>query len=442
MITTTFFATTILFIIVIILLFTFLKSRLSVFSLVFIFLSLACVDVIIPSILWSIYGLPSRPFWFQILDESAILSGILFYLLFFIVFLFSYFLTIQKAPVKSFVLMPQVKLNQKILFFFLYFFLFMSISSLIFEIIFAGGFIEWLIAKFTLRFQSDLGKINDLPISFITHLLPWRNMLVSLLLFGFLYRSLLSNKSKNILFLICFIAFVLTLATSFRGSVLIFFLGFAFIEFIRIKYVEIEGNKNIPYKKIFFLLFLASLFFIFYGALRDSSVNDFKGVSSVNKDSEFYRVLNQGSGLEGVSSIVREYGSNIDYMYGKTYFDMLLLPVPRIIYTSKPKWYGIDDITRGMGWPKSTQSAVTMAGEAYANFSYLGIIVAIFYGFIFAFIIRFIFSHPIYIGLYPTVLIQLVLVTNWMGFTGFMNAFSKAVVVFIIFSIIKKALFR
>ena len=51
--------------------------------------------------------------------------------------------------------------------------------------------------------------------------------------------------------------------------------------------VAIEGNKNIPYKKIFFLLFLASLFFVFYGALRDSSVNDFKGVSSANKDSEF-----------------------------------------------------------------------------------------------------------------------------------------------------------
>jgi len=152
--------------------------------------------------------------------------------------------------------------------------------------------------------------------------------------------------------------------------------------------------------------------------------------------------LSQGSGLEGVSNIIDLYGSSVDYMFGKTYLDMLLMPVPRSIYSSKPDWYGIDDITRGMGWPESTQSAVTMAGEAYANFSYFGLIIGVGYGVVLGLIVRVMFSNPILLTLYPTVIIQMILVTNWMGFTGFMNAFLKSLVILVIFIFIKRVIVR
>jgi oligosaccharide repeat unit polymerase len=430
-----------------VLIFTFLmvfvfQSKLSVFSFASIFVALACIDVIIPSFLWSLYGLPVRPYWFRPLNESSILNGLLFYILFLMLFLFSYYLVIRKASTKALSLMAVKKMNQTALMSLLLFFSFMSVVSLLYEIIFMGGFAEWLVAKFTLRFQNDLGAIYTSPLSLITHLIPWRIMLISLVYIGFLYRDFLTKKNRNFLYLLAFIALLLTLSTSYRGSILVYFLGFAFVEFIRFKYFLLDKQKKVQYKKIFFLALLAALIFIVYGSLRDSSVNDFKGVSSEKSSSEVYRILSQGSGIEGVSSIMREYGMTSDFMYGKTYIDMLLMPIPRSIYSSKPEWYGIDDITRGMGWPASTQSAVTMAGEAYANFSYFGLIVAIFYGVSFAVITRVVISSSMFIVLYPTVVIQLILVTNWMGFTGFMNALLKALVVFIVFIVIKKAIFK
>ena len=74
---------------------------------------------------------------------------------------------------------------------------------------------------------------------------------------------------------------------------------------------------------------------------------------------------------------MRRYGHDLDFLMIK-HILMLLLLIPRAIYKSKPEWYGIDDITTGMGWPSSSQSAVTMPGETYANFGWFGLFVAVF----------------------------------------------------------------
>ena len=82
------------------------------------------------------------------------------------------------------------------------------------------------------------------------------------------------------------------------------------------------------------------------------------------------------------------------------------MPIPRAIYKSKPEWYGIDDITTGMGWPSSSQSAVTMPGEAYANFGWFGLFVAVFYGVFFGLFLKFINSRGgVYTTLYASVII-------------------------------------
>lgn len=57
--------------------------------------------------------------------------------------------------------------------------------------------------------------------------------------------------------------------------------------------------------------------------------------------------------------------------------NILLLPTPRTIYTSKPIWHGVDDIAKVMYWPSSTQSDVTIPGESYTNFGPFGVLVAI-----------------------------------------------------------------
>ena len=58
---------------------------------------------------------------------------------------------------------------------------------------------------------------------------------------------------------------------------------------------------------------------------------------------------------------------------------MLLLPIPRFIYTSKPKMYELD-IATDLGWTKGSESGITIPGEAYANFSWFGLFVGFLYG--------------------------------------------------------------
>jgi len=129
-----------------------------------------------------------------------------------------------------------------------------------------------------------------------------------------------------------------------------------------------------------------------------------------------------GQGLNGVAYVVSAYSSSTPYFWGKTYLDMLLLPVPRWIYSSKPDWYGIDDITRAMGWPDTTQSAVTIPGEAFANFGWFGLPVALVFGVIFwalyALSAR---AATRNLVIFPSVTFYVLFVTNWMSMTGLMN---------------------
>jgi hypothetical protein len=149
--------------------------------------------------------------------------------------------------------------------------------------------------------------------------------------------------------------------------------------------------------------------------------------------------ITAGHGLLGISHIVAEYGQSVPFLGGKTYFDMLLLPVPRTIYTAKPAWYGIDDITRGLGWPESTQSAVTMPGEAFANFGLFGLLMAIPMGLLFGQLEKTMRVNIIrYLLLGPTVFFQMVAVTNWMSFTGFMNAAQLLIILLFITSYIRR----
>lgn len=276
--------------------------------------------------------------------------------------------------------------------------------------------------------MSELGE-GSILIEAIQKI-PWSAYFNTLMYFGFYLREQTGRKCLFGLILPS-AALLLAMTTFFRGSLLTLFLGLAFIEYIR-RYSVKDGRGKVLKNDILSLrvqpsrlrvnIFLASSLaaFLCYGELR----NYFGGFSGPKSESAIYRILSQGSGLESVSHIVSRYGVNVPFKEGKTYFDMLLLPIPRVLYPEKPGWYGIDDITRAMGWPESTQSAVTMPGEAYANWGWSGIFMAIVIGSGFALIVRKIKQRrAFYIALYPTVAIQLILVANWMSFTGIMNLF-------------------
>lgn len=414
------------------------KSEFLFFSIPVIFIGLSLIDMVIPGILWSIFGFPEKPYWFQPLNYSDIILGGCFYFLFLLIFLVSYYLFCRRSPFFLQKSTIKVDINQGSYIFFLLLTTFFAVFSLCYEIIFSGGLAEWAVLKFTLRFKNDLGELHNSPIGFFLYTIPWRLFSLSMVYLGFLFRFRLKMKFRLVLYLMIFISFILAIATSYRGTILVLMIGFAFIEYIRfivadkVPFLNAGNSARLSqfYLRLSGLLFIAASLFIVYGAVRDSQVNHYFEREETVSNNEIYRVLSQGSGLEGVSSIVR-YFSSSDVLFGKTYIDMLLLPVPRVIYTSKPEWYGIDDITKEMKWPATTQSAVSMPGEAFANFGYFGLIVAIGYGFLFGIVYRMVVKSLFDVILYPLIALQLILVTNWMGFTGFMNAITRVILLFI-----------
>jgi hypothetical protein len=74
-----------------------------------------------------------------------------------------------------------------------------------------------------------------------------------------------------------------------------------------------------------------------------------------------------------------------------------------------------------MGGPESTQDAVTMPGELYANFGLAGIPMMALFGMIFGIAYRF-SSNIRFKFVYAAMLPPVMLTTFWMSFTGFVNA--------------------
>ena len=152
-------------------------------------------------------------------------------------------------------------------------------------------------------------------------------------------------------------------------------------------------------------------------------------------DYEAGRVL-RGEGLIGLSSILAYYPSRQPFIGGQTIRDMLLLPIPRSIWHDKPEWYGIAQITRGEGEPASTQSAVTIPGELYANFGPVGVAGTLVYGMLFGFFHR-LRNGRRFRYAYAAILLPLMFVTFWMSTTGLVNGLlpmaPAAVVLFAVF---------
>ena len=415
------------------------NNRYGIFHIIIIFIGLSLIDVILPSILWYIQGIPTRPSWFAPLTNVDLSIGLVYYgIFYFIMFTVMIFISNKK----QFNWADKYKLNKKYfryrLLYLIIFFGAMFIFSLYYEIVAFGGFSEWIVKKFTIRFTGNVSESSGFIEALLTKI-PWRGIFNALVFLAFLYRYKV-NREKLYGILFPLIGILFALSTSYRGSILQFLLGLLFVEYVRInihkfyKYKSYFGNgyETIHKPKYYISAIVIVFAFIVYGSIRDSYAADILGYTE-KKESTIYKVLNQGSGIDGISSIIHEYGNNVNFIMGKTYMDMMLLPIPRVIYTSKPKWYGIDDITRGMGWPESTQSAVTMPGEAYANFGWLGIFISIIYGLLFGVIIKFINSRGgVYLILYPAIVIPMIFVSNWMAFTGIMNLFFQFLIIVVI----------
>lgn len=293
------------------------------------------------------------------------------------------------------------------------------LSSLDMQVTQAGGWSEFFESRLKARWSATLVAPDSAWEAFLVKAGP-----ASLAGFVVLTTGFFAIRSQENVWLrsliLPFIAWLLLGTTFFRGSQVLLFLSLWLAEQ---KNARDDGQRTgeLQESKGKVLLAMSVAAFVAYGALRtslQSTVGDSEGDGSL-----FGQLtdLATGHGLVGLSSILGFYPHQHDYLGGKTIIDMILLPIPRAIYTSKPEWYGIDDITVAMGWPESTQSAVTIPGELFANFGYFGLVFSIFYGGIFGLLDRLRGGGRTGM-LYCFALPSLVPVTQWMSTTGLINA--------------------
>lgn len=398
----------------------------------------AIVDVFFPAIYWAIFGQVNNPEWLPLLSGDKLISGLAFYSIFFFIFIFFVIGVSLKSPKYSLVNQWLTRSIEIRLLNSLVIILILTLIKMGAEIIGFGGIEPWFLTRVIFAAAENVDGTTVARESFFATL-PLREVFQALVGLGFYLRQQ-TKQTRLFTYLFPALALLLAMATFLRGTVLTCVITLIFAEFLRRK---AERRLSTPARirglgPVAMVVLAGFLSIYLYGAVRDS----FRGMVGGNLDTEVVLAvptfITAGHGLLGVSHIVAEYGQSVPFLGGKTYFDMLLLPVPRTIYTAKPAWYGIDDITRGLGWPESTQSAVTMPGEAFANFGLLGLLMAIPMGLLFGQLEKSMRVNKMrHLLLGPTVFFQMAAVTNWMSFTGFMNAVQHLIILLFITSYIR-----
>lgn len=79
-----------------------------------------------------------------------------------------------------------------------------------------------------------------------------------------------------------------------------------------------------------------------------------------------------GYELDSTGEAIHSYGKRFSYLGGESYYAVLVNPVPRIFWRSKPVGYGASN-AKNLRFGFGTTMTSAWMGEAYANFGWLGI---------------------------------------------------------------------
>lgn len=405
------------------------RSRFGPFHPLSLIFVLAALDVFVPAICWSVSGIREPYPWAEPVSYEDVAIGVAFYVVGYLGLAFGF---LACAPSGC---DPEVRSNwrlkRNVFWSLLLAFLTLSLLQLWLQISEYGSVGDWLWYKLRVRWE---GRLREQPWptvwAQVLSYLPVRQLFNLIVLVGFFHRQEMRKRvTLGVLFPL--LATGLAITTFYRGSILVLMLGLAFVEFIRLRSLGPYSRKpkaGQPGRNANFVMFilLGLVLFVVYGGIRRHlSAKAWQAQKTQASAVYVYSFWSHGSGLFGISSIIRDYRNDTPLLVGKTYIDMLLLPIPRSVYTTKPEWYGISDITRAMGWPKTTQSSVTIPGEAFANFSWYGVLCIPLFGVIFARLYVICSRSSAYlVFLYPAVVLYILIIANWMSSSGIMTQFT------------------
>jgi hypothetical protein len=401
------------------------------------FLIYGALDIFLPAAVFLVTNPPSLTDWIVPLRKDEIASSTLVYVASLSLFAAGYFFASGRAdPGGTDASDEEVSLKVKIGY--VYVGLVVSASWYLLhqfiQVQQAGSFDAYLADKFRERFRPDIfttkGPVDFIFNQFAPSMLPIFLVLVGILFF-FRHRH---GRSVLWGWILPAIAWTLTLTTFYRGYQLNFFLSLAFIETCRLRaakrHPELglertgqtrERSLMAPRTKV--LAAIAVLVFLLYGAYRqyNSSFQYGDPVSIGEAVTDQGGELVRGWGVVGLSSILSAYPESDSRLGGSSIATTFFMPIPRPLWPGKPERYGAEEVTRRMGWPSTTQSAITMPGELYANFGLLGIPLVAAFGFAFRALYRR-RHHPKLLFVYAFFVPHSVLLTHWMSSTGLMTS--------------------
>jgi hypothetical protein len=383
-----------------------------------VFLGMSALDIYLPAALFSSVGLDLPP-WLSVLAGDAAISSLLIFTLGAAFFAVGYFGQRRTDAVR---VLPRRPSSRRVAL------LACVVAGLVaaglaIAVVNAGGLGQYMAVRLTDRFAAPAPPpgLASLVSSIGTGLVP-----VLFVLAGVAFHDRASHPWLGVA--VPVLAVVAAGTLFLRGNFLTLLLGLAIIERSRLEDLASEGSVEARAqsrrinRRIIVTCAAGLTLFVGYGTVRNYLTEEaYSGQATLghavgNEMSRFVR----GEGFVGLTGVVHSYPREVPFLGGRTIGDMLLLPVPRAIWPSKPLWYGIDDITRAMGWPATTMSAVTMPGELYANFSVWGIPLMAVYGWIFGRVRRYRFGAR-FRYVYAFVFVPMMLPTFWMAFTGFVN---------------------
>jgi hypothetical protein len=397
------------------------------------YLLVALIDIYAPGILFLVYEIPEQASYVVPFSKEDLAIALVWFSISIPVWAFGYFGARLKWSRKTKPDPMQWSLNIRRL----YVFLMLSggwyVTYMLVDIVNNGSLVEYFLLKAQRNYGSRIEYAHAAE-AILFQLAPIM-LTIFVMLIGMLF-FLRKRYAHPFLWGVVFpvIGWLFIATTFFRGSQIVYFLALFVLEWQRKMDESAFDSKTVLVKKtetgkikrnsMLILILLGSVLFVSYGAIRNyynSSSESQNNSLSVNESILLEGVrLIRGEGLIGFTRIINGYPNSVDYLLGKTYLDMMLLVVPRSIYTSKPDWYGVSDISRGLGGPESTQDAVTVPGEAYANFGPLGISLVLIFGALYGFFYRF-RNHPRYRYAYAFIVIPSIFPLFWMSLTGLVN---------------------
>lgn len=226
------------------------------------------------------------------------------------------------------------------------------------------------------------------------------------------------NIIKKIAYFIITLAFVLI--SLYRGTLVnLFFM-------ILVLYEENERNLsfNKKIRRIFCIGAVIVFTFFIYSGIRSILNARYWGVEEGD-----FRIITSsitalratlGNTLLGTARCIQYLLNDGKPFMGLSIYELLYRFIPRAIWKTKPRLYGMQTISMAMGTPASTMDALSLLGELIINFNFFGLFLIPIYGWLAHRFEEFRFD-TLKVLLYAAMLFPFCTMAMWMGNTGIMS---------------------